>query len=423
MTRPPLRPVPLLALLLAVPACGPKADDSGAKAELPPVAVTVQPLAAVTLPRTVSAVGTLDPYREVVLSPKVDGRVLRVRRDIGDYVYPGEVLLELDDHDYRLEVEIARRSLEAELARLELTAAPGAGADLAALAEAVPAVARARASAEEAARKTEQQKRLLDQGGGAREDFAVVVAERKVADAALRQSQTEARAAIVTARRLQSTLEQAEQRLRDATVRAPTPDEWAAWAAVVGPAVPVRYAVAQRMVWEGEMVRSMPEKNVFRLVVCHPLKLRVGVPEKHATEVRPGQPVAVRVEAFDRPFRGVVRRVSPTVDTLNRTFQVEVDVPNNDPRAPLKPGSFARAEVETRTDADVLTVPPAAVVTFAGVTKLFVAEGDKAKAVEVRVGRRDRDWVEVSGPLRPGARVITSGQTQLVDGSTVRVRP
>ncbi|MFO0798368.1 MAG: efflux RND transporter periplasmic adaptor subunit [Gemmataceae bacterium] len=411
-----------LTLLLVIPACAPKAADTGAKAEAAPVAVTVVPLKAVSLPRTVSVVGTLDPYREVTLAPKVDGRVLRVRRDIGDAVSPGEPLLELDDHDYRLEVEVARRALEAELARLELDAVPGAAADLGKLIEAVPAVARARAAAEESARKLDQQSKLLDRGGGSREDVAVVAAERKVSDAALRQVQTEARSAMVNARKLQANLEQAEQRLKDTVVRAPVTDEWAAWAAALGPAVPFKYVVAQRMVWEGEMVRAMPEKNVFRLVVCHPLKLRAAVPEKHAPEVRPGQTVAVRVEAFDRPFRGVVRRVAPTVDVQNRTFGVEVDVPNNDPRWKVPPGSFARAEVETRADDNVLTVPPAALVTFAGVTKVYVADGDKARAVPVRVGRRDRDWVEVSGELKPGERIITSGQTQLVDGAAIRVR-
>jgi multidrug efflux pump subunit AcrA (membrane-fusion protein) len=410
-------------LLLVVPACAPPAADTGAKAAAAPVAVTVHELKAATLPRTVSVVGTLDPYRELTLAPKVDGRVLRVRRDIGDFVYPGEVLLELDDHDYRLEAEVARRALEAELAKLGLDAVPPPGTDAEKLIDATPAVARARASAEEAARKLEQQTKLVNSGGGARDDVAVVAAEKKVADAALRQTQTEVRAAVVTGRRMLATLEQAEQKLRDTVVRAPVTDEWAAWAAALGPAVPFKYAVAQRLVWEGEMVRAMPEKNVFKLVICNPLKLRAAVPEKYAPEVRAGQPVTVRVEAFDRPFRGVVSRVAPTVDTLNRTFQVEVTVPNNDRKQALMPGSFARAEVETRTDENVLTVPPAAVVVFAGVTKVFVADGDKAKAVEVRVGRRDRDWVEIAGALRPGARVITSGQTQLVDGSTIRVRP
>lgn len=411
-----LFPVVLLA------GCAPPPADTGA-GEQAPVPVTVQPVEPITLARTVPVVGTLDPFKEVTLAPKVDGRVLRVLRDCGDVVLPGDVLLELDAKDYELEVESARRALEAELARLELAELPDPAADPAALIERVPAVARALASLEESSRKVDQQKRLIDQGVGAKEDYAVVAAERKVAEAALRQTRTEARAALVNARRLRVTLDQASQRLADATVRAPVPDEWGAWAAVLGPAgVPLRYTVAQRFVWEGEMVRAMPEKNVYRLVVDHVLKLRAQVPERFAREVKIGQPAAVRVDADDRPVRGVVTRVSPTVDAQSRTFQVEITVPNTDPAARLKPGTSARAEITTRADPGVRTVPPGALVTFAGVTKVFVADGDRAKAVEVKVGQRDKEWVEVLGPLPAGAKVITSGLTQLVDGSPIKLR-
>jgi multidrug efflux pump subunit AcrA (membrane-fusion protein) len=412
----------LLLLLVAVPACAPKAADTGAKTG-EQVPVTVAALAPATLTRTVPVVGTLDPFKDVMLAPKVDGRVLRVARDTGDVVMPGDVLLELDTRDYQLEVEVARRGLEAELARLELTDLPDPAADPEKLVEKVPSVVKAQATLEEAGRKVEQQKTLFDRGVGSKEDYAVVAAERKVAEANLRQTKTESRAALAGTRRLKANLEQAEQRLRDAVLRAPVPDDWAAWAAVVGPgATPLRYTVASRMVWEGEMVRSMPEKNVFRLVIAHVLKLRAAVPEKHAPDVKIGQAVVVRVDAHDHPFPGVVTRVSPTVDTLNRTFQVEVEVPNCDAAARLKPGTFARAEIETRTDTGVLAVPPGAVVTFAGVTKVFVADGDKAKAVEVQLGQRAREWVEVIGPVPPGAKVITSGFSQLVDGSPIRIR-
>jgi multidrug efflux pump subunit AcrA (membrane-fusion protein) len=414
----------LLPLVLAAaPGCTPKAAAPANTAGQAPVPVTVVPLTPISLKRTVPVVGTLDPYKDVTLAPKVDGRVLRVARDTGDVVMPGDVLLELDDHDYRLEVEVARRALEAELARLERTELPDPADDPEMLVERAPAVVKAQAALEEAARKVDQQQKLLNQGVGSREDYAVVAAERKVAEAALRQTKTEIRAALVGTRRLRAALDQAEQRLRDATLRAPVPEEWPAWAAAVGPAAtPIRYIVAQRMVWEGEMVRSMPEKNVYRLVIGHVLKLRAAVPEKHAPEVRVGQPAVVRVDSYDRPFPGVVARVSPTVDTLNRTFQVEIEVPNGDAAARLKPGTFAKAEIETRTDAGVATVPPGAVVSFAGVNKIFVAEDDRAKAVEVRLGRRDKEWVEVIGPIPAGAQVITSGLTQLVDGSPVRVR-
>lgn len=60
-------------------------------------------------------------------------------------------------------------------------------------------------------------------------------------------------------------------------------------------------------------------------------------------------------------------------------------------------------------------------MSFAGVNKVFVVDGDKAKSVEVTVGTRDKEWLEVTG-LPAGAKVITSGQSQLVDGSLIRVR-
>ena len=47
-------------------------------------------------------VGTLYPFEDVTLAPKVGGRVLRVFKDVGDRVGPGEPLMELDPVEYRL---------------------------------------------------------------------------------------------------------------------------------------------------------------------------------------------------------------------------------------------------------------------------------------------------------------------------------
>ena len=65
-------------------------------------------------------------------------------------------------------------------------------------------------------------------------------------------------------------------------------------------------------------------------------------------------------------------------------------------------------------------VMTAALVVFAGVSKVFVADGDKARAVEVTVGDRGPDWLEVTGNLKPGEKVITSGFTQLFDGAAIQ---
>jgi RND family efflux transporter MFP subunit len=173
------------------------------------------------------------------------------------------------------------------------------------------------------------------------------------------------------------------------------------------------------MVSAGSPVESTPATSCFRLVIDHALKLGVAIPEKHAPEVAVGQPVEVRVEAYpNQVFAGAVARISPTVDVTNRTFGVVIGIRNGD--AKLKAGGFATAEIVTRSDS-VVTIPTEALVQFAGVNKVFVAEGDKARVIEVTVGTRDKEWVEVSG-LPAGAKVITSGQSQLVDGSLIRVK-
>jgi len=143
------------------------------------------------------------------------------------------------------------------------------------------------------------------------------------------------------------------------------------------------------------------------------------VPEQHSPEIALNQEVELRVRAFpDAAFKGVVARINPTVDVSTRTFGVVIAVRNGDGR--LKAGGFATAEVLTDTET-VTSVPNEALVQFAGVSRVFVLDGTRAKSVEVTVGTRDREWVEVRG-LPAGAKVITSGHAQLVDGSTVRVK-
>jgi multidrug efflux pump subunit AcrA (membrane-fusion protein) len=386
------------------------------------VPVTLGAVRAVALRRTVPVVGTLHAYEDVQLAPKVDGRVLAWFRDAGDWVAPGEVLLELDPTTLALAVAQARPALQAELRKLKLDALPETDAELAGHVGKVDAVAQARANQELAEKELARTEFEFSKGVGAQQVLDAARTRVKVAKAAADLAETDARVTLAQARRLKAALDDAEENLRETKLRAPDRPEWAAWSAVVGAAAnPVRYAVANRMVSNGEMIRQMPVTNAYRLVLDHVLKLRVTVPEKFRPDVRVGQAVEVRGDsAPGRTFAGTVVRVNPAVDPQSRTFTAEIEVPNY--ARLLSTGGFAQAEILTRTDAEVLTVPPEAVVAFAGVTKVFVADGDVARAVEVEMGTREKDWVEVRGALKRDAKVITSGQTQLVDGSPIRIR-
>jgi multidrug efflux pump subunit AcrA (membrane-fusion protein) len=414
----------LLVLLCAVAFCGcnPKPASTESKADVQPIPVTVAGAKATPLRRTVPVVGTLHGYEDVFISPKVDGRIARILKDVGDPVAPGDVLFELDPTDYVLAVAQARPAFQAELKKLQLDSLPEADEGLESMLDRVPAVAQAQANLELAEKELVRSEFENTKGVGAIQSLDAARTKMKVARTAVQLAETDARVILAQARKLRASLEDAEERLRETQVRAPIPHDWAAWAAIVSPgANPLRYAVANRMVSKGEMIRQTPVTNAFRLVIDHILKLRVAIPEKYRPDVRVGQAVEVRVEAYPKAtFRGAVSRVNPTVDALNRTFTVEIQVPNCG--RCLSVGGFAKGEILTSTEESILTVPPESLKSFAGITKLFVVEGSIARAVEVEVGTREKDWVEVRGPLEPGALVVTSGQSQLVEGSPVRIR-
>ena len=180
---------------------------------------------------------------------------------------------------------------------------------------------------------------------------------------------------------------------------------------------PLTAAVARRFVSVGEYVR--PGTPLFTLVAEDPLKLRGDVPERFANELQVGQTVRVRVEAFpDTTFTGRLDRISPAASPETRSIGIEALVDNHDRR--LKPGFFANASIVTRSDDRALMVPQEALITFAGVTKLFVIADGKAVERPVQTGTRGSGGlVEITDGVAAEDSVAVSGLGKLENGTDV----
>lgn len=389
------------------------------------VAVTVATPVPRPVDRRVRTVGTLHGFEEIDISPLVDGTIRRLVRDVGDVVRPGEPLLEIDDTDFRLAVQEASRALDLELSRLGLTALPDGSFDTAAL----PAVERARLVERNAAETLERYRGLVARNVTTKDEFEKAELAFDTAKLDTKQRLLEAEQTLAAVRHRQAILETARKRLSDTRIVAPEITARAADGAG-GAVPPLSYTVAERFVSEGEIVRAAPPTKLFRLIVEDVLKLKAAVPERHASQVKPGQAVELAVESLPgRKVAGRVVRVNPTIDTASRTFEIEVQVPNGERL--LKSGAFATASVLVGVDADAVTVPEEAIVRFAGVTKVFAVVADKAVTVPVAVGvrmdipgpdGRRHSWIEVAGDFPADAPVVTSGQSQLAAGTPVRLR-
>lgn len=435
---------------------------SAAKVEAEPVPVTVAQVTMRPVRRLIPMVGTLYGFDYVVISPKVEGQVTEIYHDLGHVVKPGQRLLQVDRTNYEKALAEAEHALGLELSKL--------GVDLATLreketdirklpelvraqlrdlkAQELPAVVRAARTEQLALSQWERVQK--SSSGVSLEERDRSLTEYQVAKANHRQAALEVNTVIATVRQRLAALESALQRLDDTTVVVPFPNDEtlksdAAVAAFLqqvlvrpgekGAAQPDEYLVAKKLVSVGTMVRSFPTVPVFELVRDHVLKMTGNLPERYVGEVRqpgpdrPPQKVDIIVEAYPgEVLEGWVSTVSPSVDTASRTFQVVVLVPN--PQRKLRAGSFAKARILAREETSVPTVPEEAIVSFAGVTKVFVVEDGKARVVavkpgellEIKQGGASEYWVEVSGALRAGSQIVTSGHSQLAEGTPVRVR-
>jgi RND family efflux transporter MFP subunit len=417
--------VVIVACLAATRLPGRGEAESKAKTGAPPeaVMVTTDTVTQRGVRRTISAVGSLWGWEEVPITPKVEGRVVRVYKFVGDTVKPGDVLLEIDPTDFELAVAEAQRGLELDLARLNLSVIPTADFKIAGL----PSVVRAEAIEKQAKAKVNRL-RASPRGSVTEEELQQADTEVEVARSNIRQAELEARATLASVRQREAMLKTAQQRLADTRIVAPAPNPPS------DPGVPAatEYSIAFRKATVGETVRIVPLTDappLFRLVIDRPLKLQVTLAERHLSEVKIGQPVELEVEAYPgETFRGTIARVNRSVDRSSRTFTVEVVVPNEDRR--LSAGSFVKATIVTKTNDRAITVPEEAIVNFAGVTKVFVVDGDKVREVQLKIGvpmiitegQRKRTWIEVEGNLPAGSKVATSGQARLADGVTVRSR-
>jgi len=181
---------------------------------------------------------------------------------------------------------------------------------------------------------------------------------------------------------------------------------------------PIDGFIEARLVSAGEYVKV--GTPLFRIVDDHPIRLLGEVPEFYAASLKPGLPVDLAVDSRPgKTFRGTLRRISPASNPANRAIQVEVNFPNDD-RA-LKSGFFGKAAILLRVDPDGISVPKPAVVTFAGIEKVFVIDNGVARERRVKLGDDLGDRVEVVQGVSAGQQVAVSRTGKLVEGSRVRV--
>ncbi|MDB5847057.1 MAG: efflux transporter periplasmic adaptor subunit [Rhodoferax sp.] len=181
---------------------------------------------------------------------------------------------------------------------------------------------------------------------------------------------------------------------------------------------PFSGVITRRNVDVGDLIDSA--KVLFTLSQTDPLRVYVNVPQASAQLVKPGQKVTVtQAELRGQKFEGQVSRTSASIDTLTRTMQVEVALPNRDHS--LLPGAYVQIALPLAAS-QALTVPTNTLL-FRG-TGTMVGVVDAKGGVTLRrigVGRNYGENFEVLDGVTEADRIVLNPPDWLADGQTVTV--
>jgi membrane fusion protein (multidrug efflux system) len=306
----------------------------------------------------VEAVGTIQPWDEVIISPEVDGIIKEIPVEEGFAVTKGMFLLKINDIDYRLGVQTAEAAL-----------------------------GQAQAGLNNAKIMFDRMEALYKQSGVSKQDFD--------------NASTRLDVSVQDVERAKAALSLAKERLSRVILRSP-----------------INGMIKQKAVTTGMFVKTgMPLLNLIQI---DPLFLTFSVTEKDVGTLKRGQDVVFSVDAFpNREFKGKVDIIYPNVDEHSRMLKVEALIPNRS--LELEPGFFSRVKVYTGAQKDVVLIPITSILYEGTKARVFLNENNKARERYLKLGRKYGEMLEIAEGLQAGEKLVVVGQNTLTDGVNVRV--
>lgn len=416
-----MRPIPLIlvALLTALAAVamiapGCRQDNADNTDASPAVPVKVFRAEVRTLDPTLDLIGTVVaiPERSASVTPQIGGQIKEVLVTEGVTVEAGQELIRLDTRIAQVNLEKVRASLaenEAVLARLrhgylpeEIDVAQAEKDQAEASASALRGQSGAAKSLHEKHEMSDvQYEKLASELQAAEAAFAAAAAKLKLLEVGTRPEDiAKAEAQVAGAK---ADLKDAELTLKFCTINSP-----------------IAGRVTQLSARQG--MSAEPAVILATVTDLSDVFAKVRIPSVYQTEVPTGADALVSVATLPgKEFPGKFARTSGQADVDTGAIDAFAQVPN--PQGLLQPGLTCHVRLSLRETAGALVVPVAAIADRDGVPVLTVVRDGKAYEIEVKLGERTRDLVQITQGLTAGDLVVTKGGYGLPDGCPVEIVP
>lgn len=168
------------------------------------------------------------------------------------------------------------------------------------------------------------------------------------------------------------------------------------------------------------------QTQLMRIVNLDDMYIETEVPERYVSDVTVGKTVEVEFPVLGKTVSSKIRQASNFINPANRTFKIEVAIPNKEKS--IKPNLTARLKINDYTSEEALLVPQSIISENAEGEQYVYVVKDKnengegvATRVIIKTGKTQGDVIEILEGIEDGAEIIKEGARSVKDGQTVKV--
>jgi len=374
-----------------------------------------------------TASGYIVPHHKINVNSKVTGRVKWIGVEKGDKVKEGQVLVRLEDDEFRGQYEQAKGATEnarAYLLELEHGSRPEE------IAQAQHNLDEARATLANDKLTLDRDRELWSQGVVSRQAFDDATAKFEADQERVNSLEKAYRLAKIGPR------QEDIDRAKGAVLQAEGQEAYAkSWLDATVIRAPVSGTILERTAEKGELETAQfasgaeggPQGQVVALADLNDIQVELDIAQDDFAKLGPKQTGIVTVDAYpDRKYDGVIHEISPEANRQKATVQVKVQILNPDEY--LRPEMNATvkfladtAKKAAPSQASGVFVPTSAIRDHNGKKVVLIAFDGKALEREVQIIAQRSSGFTVKG-LMGGENVITAAPSTLKDGDKIRIK-
>ncbi len=162
-------------------------------------------------------------------------------------------------------------------------------------------------------------------------------------------------------------------------------------------------------------------QGLMRIVNLSNMYVSTEVPETYIGKLKVGAIVNVYLASLGKTYSGRVRQVGNNINPTNRSFSIEVTVPNPDNL--LRPNQVAKLQIIDYTNKNAIAIPTNVILTNGDGTKyVYTAENSNgktatAKKVVIKTGQSSGNVTEILSGLDAKDIIVTEGLNTLQEGT------